>query len=279
MLCREKPRKLYYKKNINGSIVLEEEGKVHHYHEKWKLVISINTTNTQPRFNLIANTLQLAIKACDSQCAEDYEIKTIGERYERLRQKDELLQHVMGTRRSNIEEDLETISKEFDQLYLDNRNLAMVMQNHTKIQKLVLDSSSTDYKKLEGKLQAESAIAHVIRSSLNNTRNLFVISKLISCEILIKELHHDIETALAAINNSEHGKIHPQILTPKILMDTIKEFEAVHRTRYHFDTSSESYQHIIDLSEVNPFRGTFFWCIYSRYDSDYKGFRGFSLRI
>ena len=34
-------------------------------------------------------------------------------------------------------------------------------------------------------------------------------------------------------------------------MDTIKEFEAVHRTRYHFDANPESYQHIIDLSEVN----------------------------
>ena len=28
--------------------------------------------------------------------------------------------------------DLETITKEFDELYSDNKNLAMVMQNHTK---------------------------------------------------------------------------------------------------------------------------------------------------
>ena len=68
---------------------------------------------------------------------------------------------------------------------------------------------------------------------------------------MIEELHDDIETALAAINNGKHGIIHPQILTPKILMDTIKEFEAVHRTHYHFDVNSESYQHIIDLSEVD----------------------------
>ena len=201
---------------------------------------------------------------------EDYEIKKIGERYERFRQKEELLQQVMGTRRSRrgvlnaigevskslfgtiSNSDLETISKEFYQLYSDNKNLAMVMQNHTKILKVVLDSSSTDYKKLEGKLQAESAIAHVIRVSLNNnTRILFVASKLITCEILIEELHDDIETTLAAINNGKHRMIHPQILTPKILMDTIKEFEAVHRTRYHFDANSESYQHIINLSEVN----------------------------
>ena len=108
--------------------------------------------------------------------------------------------------------DLETISKEFYQLYSDNKNLAMVMQNHTKILKLVLDSSSTDYKKLEGKLQAESAIAHVIRSNLNNnTKKCCVAPKLITCEMLIEELHDDIETALAAINNGKHGIIHLQI--------------------------------------------------------------------
>ena len=88
------------------------------------------------------------------------------------------------------------------------------MQNHTKILKLVLDSSSTDYKILEGKLQAESVIAQVIRSSLNNTtRNLFVASKFITCEILIDELHDDIETVLAAINNGKHGIIHPNTST------------------------------------------------------------------
>ena len=146
--------------------------------------------------------------------------------------------------------DLEAISNEFDQLYSDNKNLAMVMQNHTNILKLVLDSSSTDYKKLEGKLQAESAIAHVIRGNLNNnTRNLFVASKLIPCEILIEEIHDGIEIALAAINNGKHGIITPH-LTPKILMDTIKEFEAVHRTLYHFVANPESYQHIIDLSDL-----------------------------
>ena len=179
-------------------------------------------------------------------------MKTIGERYERLRQKEELLQQVIGTRRTRrgllnaIREvskslfgtlshsDLEVISKEFDQLYSDNKNLAMVMQNHTKI------------------LKAESAIAHVIKGSLNNnTRNLFVAPKLIKCEILIQELHDDIETALGAVNNVKHGIIHPQILTPVILMDTIEEFEAIHRTRYHFDANPESYQHIIDFSEVN----------------------------
>ena len=80
---------------------------------------------------------------------------------------------------------------------------------------------------------------------------MFVASKLTTCEILIEELHDDIETALAAINNGKHGIVHLQNLTPKVLMGTIKEFEAVHRSPYHFDANSESYQHIIDLSEVN----------------------------
>ena len=43
----EKSQANYTIKNINGKIFLEEEGKAHLYHEKWKLAISINTTNAQ----------------------------------------------------------------------------------------------------------------------------------------------------------------------------------------------------------------------------------------
>ena len=41
--------------------------------------------------------------------------------------------------------------------------------------------------------------------------------------------------AINAINDGKHGIIHPQILTPAMLKETIKEFENNQRTRYHFD--------------------------------------------
>ena len=53
--------------------------------------------------------------------------------------------------------------------------------------------------------------------------------------------------AINAINDGKRGIIHPQILTPAMLKETIKDFENNQRTRYHFDNSEENYQHIIDI--------------------------------
>ena len=65
--------------------------------------------------------------------------------------------------------------------------------------------------------------------------------------------------AINAISDGKHGIIHPQILTPAMLKETIKECENNQRTKYHFDNSEEHYQHIIDIStlSVAVIRGLF----------------------
>ena len=68
---------------------------------------------------------------------------------------------------------------------------------------------------------------------------------------MIDETNEDIDMAITAINDGKHGIVHPQILTPKILKDTIKDFEEHHRTRYNFDNEEENYQHIIDRRQVS----------------------------
>ena len=65
------------------------------------------------------------------------------------------------------------------------------------------------------------------------------------------ELSEDIDTAINAINDGRHGIVHPQILTPRILEDTIKEFEEKQRMRYHFENSDDIYQYILDISQTN----------------------------
>ena len=37
------------------------------------------------------------------------------------------------------EQDLDSINNEFDKIYMDNKNFATVLKNHTKILKLILD--------------------------------------------------------------------------------------------------------------------------------------------
>ena len=46
------------------------------------------------------------------------------------------------------EADLEQINSKFDKIYTDNKKVASVLTNHTKILKLILDSSSVNHKEL-----------------------------------------------------------------------------------------------------------------------------------
>ena len=83
------------------------------------------------------------------------------------------------------------------------------------------------------------------------SRDSFVNSKLLTAAIMIDETSEDIDMAINAINDGKHGIINPQILTPVMLKATITEFEAKHRTRYHFDADETSYQHIIGISQLS----------------------------
>ena len=72
-------------------------------------------------------------------------------------------------------DDLEKINKEFDQVYSDNEKMSKVLQNHTKILKVLLDSSSVKYEKLAQLLESENRQAGLVQGSLNsNTKNSFL---------------------------------------------------------------------------------------------------------
>ena len=114
---------------------------------------------------------------------------------------------------------------------------------------MLLDTSSMGYIALQEKISEESDYARKLRSSVNNTKNISISNKLITSIILIDELHEDIN--LAINDNQRHGIVHPQILTPKILKETIQEFKTTQRTRYNLDSAEESYQHILDISQIN----------------------------
>ena len=80
------------------------------------------------------------------------------------------------------------------------------------------------------------------------SRDSFVNSKLMLAAVLIDKTNEDINTAINSISDGKHGIVHPQILTPTVLKETIREFENKQRTRYHFDVDEENYQHTIDIS-------------------------------
>ena len=104
-----------------------------------------------------------------------------------------------------------------------------VLTNHTKILKLIPDSSSVNHNELIGNQNAERELARNLSSGLNTvSRDSFVNSKLLITAIMIDETSEDKDMAINAINDGKHGIIHPQILTPAMLKTTIMEFEEKH---------------------------------------------------
>ena len=62
---------------LTGNLYIEDIGKIHQYHETWTLIIGVNVTNTEERFNSIINTLAFAKQVCDQQCNEAHEISLV----------------------------------------------------------------------------------------------------------------------------------------------------------------------------------------------------------
>ena len=150
------------------------------------------------------------------------------------------------------EGNLTQINNEFDNLYKDNENIASVLTNHTKILKLILDSSLTNHESLMLQENQERAIARNSSNGINKAiQENFINSKLVLAAVLINEINEDINMAINAINDGKHGIIHPQILTPAMLKETIKEFENNQRTRYNFNNSEDNFQNIIDISTLS----------------------------
>ena len=90
------------------------------------------------------------------------------------------------------------INAEFDKVYSDNKNIATVLSNQTKILKLILDSSSLNHKELLSNLNSERQLAGYLSIEVNAiSRDIFVNSKLVIAVII----------------------------TSKILKETIREFE------------------------------------------------------
>ena len=69
---------------LKGNVYIEEQSKVHLYHEAWKLVVEINFTSNDQRLTSIDSTIGLAETACNRKCSPQYEVHLVRNRYNRL---------------------------------------------------------------------------------------------------------------------------------------------------------------------------------------------------
>ena len=116
---------------------------------------------------------------------------------------------------------LSQIDSEYDKLYADNKHLATVRINHTKILKLILDLSSVNHKDLVSNQNSERELVRNLGNGLKAvSRDSVVNSKLMVAANQIDKTNEDINS----INDGKHGIVHPHIFTPIILKETIREF-------------------------------------------------------
>ncbi|XP_033229737.1 uncharacterized protein LOC117181286 [Belonocnema kinseyi] len=204
---------------LTTNLYKEKLGLATIYEEQWILIIGINLTNTHERI---------------------YNINKL---------KDFLVQNYDNTLSQN---DIDQVDYEFDQVYSNNKKVAEIVKNNTKIIKLILDGSSQDMQSLNGRLMAESQLMkQLVNSSNENRKQLLLQNKITTLEIFISEMSEDLSTALNAINIGKHGMMEPTIVTPAILKSTIQEFETQYQTRYHFEGQETNYQRIIDSADIN----------------------------
>ena len=82
--------------SLKGNVYIEEQSKVHLYHETWKLVIGMNFTSNDQRLTAIDTTIRIAETACNNECLPMYDVHLVRNRYNRLRYKNTILMKLLG---------------------------------------------------------------------------------------------------------------------------------------------------------------------------------------
>ena len=79
---------------------------------------------------------------------------------------------LFGTLNDN---DLQYINHKLDKSFMDKRNIAVALINHTKILEMLLDTSLADYKGLLTRVNEDSKTANELKTIINdNTKNNFL---------------------------------------------------------------------------------------------------------
>lgn len=252
----------------NTSILAEDVGVTSLFHRTWKLIIGVDTSNIDSRFQQIQKVYQEASKLC-VECNEEFEHNAFNNRINRLTELKDTLHQILGFSRTkrgilnNIgsisktlfgtldEEDMETINLEFDKIYGDQKIITNTIGNQTRIIKTLLNSASHDLQLLNEKSgRLTHQLNQIINVSNSNARNLLTANIITLCTIAIGEFSKGINLIINAINDGKHGIVYPQILKPTILIQELQLIEEETNTKYPIKLIPQNYQRIVDISEI-----------------------------
>ncbi|XP_051167384.1 uncharacterized protein LOC127285425 [Leptopilina boulardi] len=256
-------------KDLDGTTIFAENlGVTKLYHETWKLILKIDTTNFELRFSQLSDIYNQASNLCN-KCPQKYELNIVKNRLNRLQTSKQLLHHILGQSRYRRgffnfigsisktlfgtldDQDLQIINSELDAVYKDNNVMVQSLGNQTRIIRTLLNSASHDLKNLNEHSQNRTLQLNQIINSTNQNNKQILITNLIStAEITIAEYSEDLNLMIDAINDGKHGIVHPQILTPAILIQELRHIEESSNHKYPIKLIGDNYQHIVDISEI-----------------------------
>ena len=251
------------------TIYSEELGQAQLYHDTWNIILGVGTNDIDDRLGSLQSAFAAASYQCDD-CLERFELNLIQSRTQRLDKQRGLLNQLLGKKRNKrgffnfigdvsktlfgtlSENDMNYINKELDKLFKDNTILSTGISNQTKVIKLLLNSATTDLNTLELHSKENVNCLNQLANGTNkNTQNLASANQITVCMMIVDELSEDINLLINAINDGKNGIVHPQLLTPDILILEMKEFEEKLNVKYTIPLKESNFQHIIDISIVN----------------------------
>ncbi|XP_043479473.1 uncharacterized protein LOC122509439 [Leptopilina heterotoma] len=253
---------------MNTPIFAENLGTTSLYHRTWKLIIGVDTSSIESRLEQIRTSYSKATELCN-HCAEEFEINILNNRILRVTDLQTTLQQILGFSRTkrgllNIigtisktlfgtldEHDMDIIDKEFDKVYSDRKIITETIGNQTRIIKTLLNTASHDLQLLNKESGSLIEQLNQLANSTNaNARNMIIANILSICTIAVSEYSEDINLIINAINDGKHGIVHPQILTPNMLIGELQRIEEDTNSKYPIKLIPQNYQHIIDISEI-----------------------------
>ena len=251
------------------TVYAEDIGAAKLYHTVWHLAVSVDPSQIEQRFIDLHNTYENANRMCQD-CAEQFELKILDSQIGRLDINRRILNQLLETRRirrglfnfigsvsktlfGTLEDkDLEYINNELDKLYASDKILSTSITNQTKVIKTILNSASHDIQILNEHSKANvERLNKMINETNTNTRSIIINNQITICTLSLQELSEDINLLIDSINDGKHGIIHPQILTPKIFLNCLYDFEQHNNMKYQIPLKEENFQNIIDISQIS----------------------------
>ena len=244
------------------TVYAEDIGTAKLYHTAWHLAASVDPSQIEQRFIDLHNTYENANRMCQ-YCAEKFEFKILDSQIGRLEINRRIRNKLLETRRirrglfNTIGSVSETLfvtleDKDLDKLYASDKILSTSITNQTKVIKTILNSASHDIQILNEHSKANvERLNKMINGTNTNTGSIIINNQITICTLSLQELSEDINLLIDSINDGKHCIIHPQILTPKIFLNCLYDFEQHNNVKYQIPLKEENFQNIIDISQIS----------------------------